>query len=226
MAYIENLNLLFIHVPKNAGKSIESSLGIATDKLLQAPRTRSFSNLVAKYLLNKTQNRMARSCLFGSFDYVLCAQHLSYQEIEFLNLIPRLKLQNVCSFAVIRNPYDRALSTYRHFNKDTSLSGFKVFWKNAIGHSILDHNVIAHLRTQRSFVVNAHDEIAVSKLLRFERLRADFDEFVKKSNISVRPLSHLGRHPTLNYEDFYDKDAKLLVQGIFKEDFDEFSYER
>lgn len=226
MAYVENSNLLFIHVPKNAGKSIESSLGVVSDELIQAPRTRSFSNLVAKYLLNKTQNRMARSRLFGAFDYVLCAQHLSYQEIEVLNLIPKLKLQDVCSFVVIRNPYDRALSTYRHFNKDVSLSGFKAFWQDAIGHTSLDHNVIAHLRTQKSFIVNAQGEIAVDHLLRFERLRADFDEFTKKCNISARPLAHLGGHQPLKYEDFYDDDAKLLVQGIFQEDFDEFNYKR
>ena len=224
MAYHQQKKLLFIHIPKNAGKSIELALSLVSETLIARPRTRGRFNLVAKYILNQTQNKLMRQRLFGSYDYVLCAQHLTMQEIELLNLISLAEIKAASTFAVIRNPYSRALSTFRHFKKSTDLSDFKSFWREFLVYDGLDHNQIAHRRTQKSYVVDCRGKLAIDNLLRFESLNDDFEQFCRDHSLEHAGLPKLGAHDRLDYHDFYDSEARKLVESIFAEDIDEFKY--
>ena len=65
MPLLADQRLIFIHIPKNAGKSIEEYfLGPHGPSM----GTRTFANRAAKYLLNKTTNEKAKRNLLGSYD--------------------------------------------------------------------------------------------------------------------------------------------------------------
>lgn len=225
MPFSSKQNLLFIHIPKNAGKSIESAFEMVSDSLIANPRTRSSLNLFSKWLLNITQRDEFRRSLFGAFDYVLCAQHLTVNEILSLNLVPYEKFRAAFKFAIVRNPYDRALSTFRHFSgANPDLGEFKEFWSGeSVGHS-LDHNFLAHMRRQSEFVLDQWGEIAVNKILRYENLAADFTEMCEEWSLIHKGLGEIRTHEKLDYRTFYDAEAAKLILKRFRQDFEFFGY--
>ena len=225
MPYIEEKSLLFIHIPKNAGKSIEASLGVVPNHFIHRPHTRGVVNSLCKYFLNITQNRYTRKRLFGAYDYVLCAQHLTLIEILMLNLIPEGKLSSTHKFAVVRNPYDRALSTFRHFSGGSfDLDEFKRFWDDCDGNTTKDHNVIAHMRRQKDYIIDIDGNIAVNEIIKYESLVYDYSKMCRRHGWEVNPLSEVRTHKKLDYKSLYDDEAKLIIAERFRSDFECFSY--
>lgn len=223
MAYSKDSNVLFLHIPKNAGKSIEVALGIVGREGAEAPRSRSFFNRLAKYLLSRTENNSVREKLFGTYDYSLCAQHLTYLEIKLLGLDSEfcdLKPHIAC---VVRNPYDRAVSTFMHFNGHFDLSEFKDFWLKSW--KTADHNVLAHMRRQVDFVCDSNGEVVADTVLRFERLDEEFGEFARMIGLSEVKLEKLGGSgQRKRYADLYDEEARSIVAKKFAADFNQFGY--
>ena len=68
--------VLFIHIPKNGGKSFEIFLDIH-HQYNGSPNNRSFLNKVSKFLLNITSNKNAKHQLMGVLDKSFAAQHLT-----------------------------------------------------------------------------------------------------------------------------------------------------
>ena len=226
MAYDKNRTILFIHIPKTAGKSIEHALGMVDHASGQRVWRRGKLNSAVRYLLKMTSNAKVTEKLFGPYDYVLGAQHLTYQEIELLNLIPPGSRKELITFSVIRNPYSRALSTYRHIFKKADLDGFKSFWEGVRNYSGVDHNELAHRRTQKAFLINCRAVVVVQNLLRMESLEADFESFCKEKDIAHSSLPLIGSHPEMSWEKFYDETARNMIAEIFDEDFIEFGYQK
>ena len=74
MPILPDYNALFIHIPKNAGRSIETALlprGVAS-----CSGRRSRLNRAAHLLQNLSASRTAARFLVGTRDVALCAQHL------------------------------------------------------------------------------------------------------------------------------------------------------
>ncbi len=226
MAYDRKRKLLFIHIPKNAGKSIEIAMGFVDRKTKANPRGRSILNGIAKKFLNLTTRQKNKEMLWGPIDYVLSGQHLTCQEIELLNFIDILEFQEALKFAVIRNPFDRAISTFTMFTQSTSLEEFKFFWDKKSIDIKLDHNKVAHRRSQLSFLLNTRGKMEVDELIRYENLDEDFQDFCKKYNFNIPILPHIGARQCLkkDYRTFYDRESKEMIQDYFKEDFEAFGY--
>lgn len=225
MAFHPDKNILFIHIPKNAGKSIEIALGFITEELVLGPSLRSFSNRAAKFLLNLTSNKLSSERLFGPIDYTLCGQHLTLLEIQMLGLLSPEVLKRSVMFAVVRNPYSRALSTYRHFCRNTDLDEFKRFWQSS---SLLgeDHNKIAHYRPQKHYVQNLKGEVVVPNILKFESLQADLDTFCANYDLPFQALPVVGKaEEHADYPGFYDDEARELIGTLFCDDLEAFDYQ-
>lgn len=229
MAYFHDKHLLFIHIPKNAGKSVEVALGLAGHRALPRLGRRSGLNRVAMGLLRQSENREARTVLHGSLDITLCAQHLTLQEIQLLDLLPRTAWEGLRSFAVCRNPFSRALSSYRHFRAGGKADPqeFEHFCETWYDEPASDHNCLSHQRTQLDFILDRRGRQGVDRILRFENLAADFKALCSDWDIEAPELPHVGKQGTGSgaYRELYTDRARALISERFAEDIDFLGYQ-
>lgn len=224
-------NLLFVHIPKNAGRSVEAAL--LGDRGTPDDGRRSGPNRAAKLLLTETASSFAREHLIGTIDVSLASQHLTYVEMEMLGLLP--DGDEFHSFAIVRNPFDRALSSTMHFSADRwvdEADASRLAQSTAarlsqwLDRPLADHNDRAHRRTQLSYLRDSRGEIVVDSILRFENLAHDFAEFLEARGISGLQLPFRGSAGRdRSYRDYYDHHSRRLVEEAFGEDLDAFCYE-
>ncbi len=179
-------HLLFLRIPKNASSSIMKVLG-----------KRNIAQRYEKELqesLNKT--------IYKDF---FTATHARPHEL--LTVISSIEL-DCFSFAVARNPWDRAVSMY-HFAKKLGLG-------NLFG---LDNGlsferfceVLQSRDGDRSFMPVfkqtewTHSSIKVNEILKFENLSEDFSTMVKKHHIKdISPdLPHINSTVHKPYQDYF-----------------------
>lgn len=223
MPYFRDQNLLFVHIPKNAGRSIEAALLGPT-----APDggRRSWSNRLATGLQRCTAAIDVRERLIGTLDVTVAAQHLTFAEIELLGLLPADQLAHCRRFCVCRNPFDRAVSSVLHFcgtpHDKPEFERALVRW---VDRPPRDHNELAHRRTQAAYLHDTRGQAAVPHVLRFERLSDDFEhlmgEFgIEGLSLACRGKSRRGR----NYRDYFNASARRAVERVYAEDLDQFGY--
>lgn len=219
MPYSSKHNLIFIHIPKCAGKSFEVALDIATKQEVSQYKWRSNINRLGKLILKKTYDRKALTRLWGVHDITLALQHLTYAEIELLNLLDATILQKAIKVAIVRNPYDRAVSSYLHMGEN--YVDFLDFLKQYYMASNRDHNALAHKRSQVDFLRDKKGIFAMDYVIRFENLHEDFEDFKVKFGIHSDKLPHIGKQKNKkDYMDYYNEETKKIVDELFKEDFE------
>lgn len=228
MPYLKSKNLLYIHIPKTGGKSIELAFKFVGQANINNQNTRNFINLASRFFLNSSKSKLSYEKLHGPIDYVFIGQHLSILEITKYNFIPKAKLNSAIVFSVVRNPYDRAVSTYGMFSDhggSTDSDLFYEFWRKFMNYQQYDHNILAHTRTQSHFLKDENGVICVKNLLRFENLENDVREFGLKIGMGDIVLSHQGRNPNRkSFEEYFDSKSYALINRIFAEDFQNFGY--
>lgn len=229
MPVFHDLRTLFIHIPKNAGRSIEEAL-------LQGHGTpdggrRNLGNRAATLLQRKTASSFASAHLIGTLDYAFAAQHLTYLEMSHLHLLPEDVLTEYRKFCVCRNPYDRAVSTVLHFAAEAgeeppaTASEFESSLRAWLDRPKTDHNLIAHNRPQSDYVVDDRGRMAVETVLRFENLAEDFSQFAASIGLREDSLTWFGKATrSRRYQDYFTSDARKAVEQKYGEDLERFSY--
>lgn len=152
--------------------------------------------------------------------------------MEMLGLLPRDA--DYVSFCVVRNPYDRALSSVIHFTKaewtnsendEERRVGFELDLESWLNRPIEDHNMRAHRRAQIDFVRNRKGEVVVNHILRFETLAEDFlalGEHLGWTGINIKRVGDSGRRKS--YQDFYSERSKKMVEECFGDDCEAFGF--
>lgn len=220
MPYFPDQKLLFIHIPKNAGKSVEMALGL--DKTLSdlyRLGRRGIANRAAVLLQRLTAPSQARRRLHGVLDVTLTAQHLTFQEIRLLNLAPA---EGVRSFAVIRDPFERAVSTFLHVGNRDGGGGPEAFEDFCLRWFDLphpDHNLMALSRRQIDFVRDCDGRIGVDRLLPQSRLGTALAEMFAEWGLPARSLGHEGNQTRgRNVDHWMTGRARAMIAERFAED--------
>lgn len=164
-------SLLFIHIPKTGGTSIEHALGLFGPWQQENQRT----------LFGLIQSPELVAHCWGS-DFL---QHLSWLEIQ-----QHWDFRGALRFAVVRNPWARFASVFT--NTDTNLKevasreginleglSFEAFVEAT---DRLDH---AHLRSQVSYIVDEAGDFAIDALLHTESLNQEFAAFAAAHGLAV-----------------------------------------
>merc|ERR1711998_99400 len=194
-----NDKLLFIHIPKCAGTSVENHLGLIK------------KNAGYGIIANKAQ------------------QHRTYEEYQ-----KDLKqtMNNLTSFTIVRNPYDRCISEY--------------YWNTQIGHKrgwSFDKFLITvarivknlnynkpikffndHHMHQYRYVLNNDGENKVDHIFRYKNMN---EVIVFLQSYSNKPFPHDNiSNKRIISVDNLTNSQKIRIENIYGADFDFFNYPR
>jgi hypothetical protein len=224
LPFFRNHNLLFVHIPKNAGRSIEAALLGPTGS--PDDGRRSWSNRLATGAQRLTAAVGVRERLIGTLDMTVAAQHLTFAEIELLGVLPADQLARCRRFCVCRNPFDRAVSSVFHFcGNPHGQPEFERALGQWLDRTPRDHNELAHRRTQAAYLRDSRGQPAVPYVLRFERLSDDFRQLMaefglERVSLPCRGSSRRGS----SYRDYFTSSARRAVERAYAEDLDQFGY--
>jgi hypothetical protein len=188
--YNTDVNILFIHIPKTGGSSLE------------------------EYYSRKFHIPLNEKSLFGSkpdnFNIKVNSslQHLSLNFILKNASVFNIKTSDLTIISIVRNPYDRIMSDLfclRLVNPNYSQKEITEAIKN-----FLNNDYDGHKRPQYSYLVDENTNLYSNvKILRTEQLNDDmkqlgYTDFALKSNAN----SHV-----LNYMDFLNNESITIINN-------------
>lgn len=207
--YNKDINILFIHIPKTGGSSIEVYLS-------------------KKYNIKLDQNSLWYKQIFDyNFIYdsnKITPQHQTYTTLykyrnEFkINFHDNLKL-----ITIVRNPYDRIISVFFWWKlitiKSTKEEVFKIMSKYVYENSNIYDN---HNIPQYKFITDNDDNIIDNIIiLKTETLTDD----MKNLGYNDFNLNILKNKLNIEYNNYLNLDSIHLINTFYEKDFKLFNYE-
>ncbi|ABW25442.1 sulfotransferase family 2 domain-containing protein [Acaryochloris marina] len=251
MAISEELNLVFIHIPKNAGKSVTSALNIfdlsnkRNNKLVQ----RNLIGNVGRFFSQRSNRHSLNfSPKMGMYDYPLYMGHCTLQEMVSLRLSSIEFFKNADKFAVIRNPFSRTLSLFHHWCKKnyrdkseasilfdkfiTEIENIRSYGE--IGSDTLlgkcRHSMISHFNLQVEFLDTNFSGISSDYILQYEYLNDALKSFIQYITLPVDQFAWETYPNSLSKDSFWyeilnSNEIVLKINRIFSRDFYELGYQ-
>ncbi|HEX5315710.1 MAG TPA: sulfotransferase family 2 domain-containing protein [Candidatus Kapabacteria bacterium] len=190
---------LFVHIPKTAGNSIQSTL-----------RDYSEDQLVA---LRKEQDGIERFGLRNPNYKIKKHSKLC----EYRDALGNEQFRGLYKFTCVRNPWDRMVSYYftpTQSPETWDRKGFQEIISKAV-------SVADYLRLDR----NEEDPFAnVNYIIRFENLADDFRTVCGTLGISPATLPRYNRSSREHYSKYYDDELRELVRMQFAAEIERFGY--
>jgi hypothetical protein len=211
MPYFNNnddINVLFIHIPKTGGSSIEEYLSYKYNIKLDNSSLYLFTQ--DKRLLN--ENMKINSSL----------QHLTYNQIVENRKVLNIHFDNIKIITIVRNPYERIVSDLFFNNlitKDTSKETvFDIINQYLESDKYDNHNIPQH-----NFITNDNQEIIPNiHILRTESLNNDmhhlgYTDFNLFSNANPNKVK---------YADYLNNKSIEIINNFYHLDFILFNYDK
>jgi hypothetical protein len=208
MPYFHNdeCNILFIHIPKTAGSSIEKYLSNKYSIELNSDSLVGLSNL-----FDNTPNEYLNG---------MSLQHHTLHNILMFKDIYKINTKDLKIFCVVRNPYERIISDmfWREF---INIKDSQKIICEEIKKYIL-RNWDNHNMPQYKMICDENDEIYKDVLiLKFENLKKDMEKIgFENMNIHVNQTRY-------NKTPFYylNNESIKVINEYYKKDFIFFNYE-
>ena len=223
-------NIIFIHIPKTGGGSIEKSLGIFGED------NNGSLNPNLNILYGKKNNKLLQHLTISEIKAIKNKEYKTYKKITF-----------------VRNPFDKLLSEYfwriQLYGKNKI--DFKYFLmeeviprKNKINTYVKnfykDEKIISsmdiHYMEQYKFLIN-NNNLDVDFIGKFENFESDFKKLFNKKLLNYKinkskvdyfyyfSKKFLPKFIKKRlYRKFYDNDSRKLVEQEYKKDLDLFNY--
>lgn len=183
-------SLIFIHIPKNAGKYIEDryALSVFPGRESNQP-TRTVFGRASRFFhkLDYASQARAINTLAGIIDVAVVAQHATLMELQLLGHVER-QIKNSFMLSSVRNPYTRFRSIYCHRTpralwSQQHFEEFAANWPWDVSPKI-PYNILAFKRRQVDFLRDVNGALPVQLFLaRVESLESDLKEFERYSGI-------------------------------------------
>lgn len=198
--------ILFIHIPKTGGSSLEN------------------------YFSKKYKQDLNFSTLFGknNFKFLLktsvTLQHLTFNQISMIK--PCVSFSKIIT--IVRNPYDRIISELffsKFINKNTTCSEIAAIIKNLFYIYQFDNDILDnHIRPQYEFILNNNKNVLINNLiiLNTENLTEQMHElgytdFENTNNVNKQMNKN-------KYIQYLNKDSINLINQFYMQDFEIFNY--
>ena len=213
MIFCKNKNqsglLLFFHIPKTAGISITSL--IEKVSIVQMLRQSLLCKLdKEKYLIP-----------YPDFSF-----HVTPKDLYEIVQNYQINLSYDVSFTVVRNPWSRVVSMYNYAHQDNlfELYGQKKLSFNDFCEFLFENKDNDKMLPVLNQTTWTHSVIKIHRILKFECLNTDWNDFVNYYNLNLPELPHLNTSKKVNYKSYYNFYTRNLVSNIFEKDVDTFKY--
>lgn len=233
--------IIFVHIPKTGGTSIEAALGMHADKdnigiVPYRYQRVDYHNLFGSGMQHLTVENIR--------DYYSGVHFESYRNIgHFKHLVDRLIcmvsknnksvigekiFKSYFKFAVVRNPYDRLVS---HFSW---VSGFKKrteTLKKDDFINFVDRVVQNELYKSEQHLIPQHryilidGRVAVDKILHYENLDSEFKSLCDELRIDANLEKRMVSKQRGKYGEYYTNQTKKKVYDVYQKDFSLFGYD-
>lgn len=216
---IESFALKFIHIPKNAGTSIEN---IAKKKNIEW----GFLEWIKKgYKTGSNIFKIQTPWIYkpNNKEYDIQSNCFPWHQIpdelgrEFIDKDDEL-------FCVVRNPYTKIVSAYKYSHKNPTKKGLNEFIKDKLNN--FEKNKYwngCHILPQHLYT---HGKIKCNHILKFENLKPEFDSKMKEFNLDLQIEKVDNKsNSKLSMKDL-DTESKKLIYKIYKKDFKLFNYKK
>lgn len=245
MPYFEKHNTLFIHIPKNAGSFVESSLGIPDswdlgvgpgnltriDQIIERLKLfkRSFSNIETL----RTQQALK---IFGPLPGQYLLQHATLSEVLSLGLFDPSNLAQTFCFCIKRHPVARLISIYKYWQFNKKYPQFEDFCEDVVLLSSrwrnlhLTYEIRTHLRPQIDYMKLPDGTIPpwlsiieIDDLTEFWQKQVDIYNWP-----CLKSLSHRSRNQTVKSgltDDDISSRCLEIIHQTYSDDFVNLGYE-
>jgi len=235
MIYINHKKkAIFIHIPKTGGSYIGPTLvkyyGFISYINLLSKR-RPDHNLVCETHLFKNI-LIGNSTYDTSFFNKQIGILLYCKTSEYLNKCMNMneeKWNTYFKFCFIRNPYDRALSGWKHFNIILNKNSTFYDYINIDKYNISDIEYGHIFMTQKTQIQNTDETCGVDMIGKFETLEEDFKIILKK--IGFENFIHISKKENVSNKEGYENivlEQKTIqkLNELFNDDFELFHYKK
>ena len=206
-------NVIFVHIPKTGGTSIEKLFGMYNENS-NIPDLDKLHGHVPVENSTKVKNPLS---LGGNYGYYL--QHLSINEIK--RIIPDHIYIDKNIFTCIRNPWDRIVSEYIWAYSFLKFDDFinKVF--DVVSNRIMLDTENVHFRPQNEFLNSE-----LNYICRFEEFKNDLGNLIKSLslNINVNKIPHEKKSIRNHYSQYYSSKSIALIEEIYAKDIEIYGY--
>jgi chondroitin 4-sulfotransferase 11 len=216
MPISHSLQAIFVHIPKAAGTSVEAALGMHGDK----------SDIGIRPYFNQTTDT---EHLYGGN-----LQHLTARRLRTV-LQDDARFKRYFKFAVVRNPWDRLVSTCAWSDQkwargielestefDRLVRELHAAYRaaKAVSRPLV---LPVHLEPQVSYTFDEHGQPMLDFVARYETLTGDWEKIRARLGVDAAlPVRMRSHHRP--YQDYYSDATRAMVGEIYAEDARAFGY--
>ena len=227
-------NLLYFHIPKNAGKSIMAGFDLQKNKHINKTVICGLTNVhyAQKYGIN-LDKFIKFTIIRNPFDRVVSLYHFRKKENDLYNLFPGANVRGGD-----KTTPDGKKLTFKQWVMDSRSRGLGLVWnedpylnmtKEKQIYLFYNHNAgyssTIEWVNQIHFLTDKNGKLLCDEVLRYENLIQDIEHFCKKYKIKTPNLEKRNSSPRKkNYVDYYDDELIEYVSNIFKDDLDYLDY--
>lgn len=237
-------NLLFFHIPKAGGSSIEKFLLGKHSRMDFVIRFIFRESKFSNWLVGSMRHKIWRFFIFWICSLFLCdwknlwgisrtkvLHHLTYLDIfrreKFY--LQNKTLRDYKKFCIVRNPYDRLISAYHFLGHGLTFEKF-IHWvyQELDNYYRYREDPFIVILPQWEFVIDENGKNGMDHTLRFESLKKDFRRLQKQYDLPQIKLPHINKRKRLNknIKTYFNRELADMVYHMYKWDFKMFGYKK